>query len=291
MKTRRRSLPAGWYPDSERNVRKQIEGYLAKADVRQHQAQAAVVPHAGWEFSGAIAAEAFATLRMDADVVVVVGGHLGPNDGILAASEEGYETPLGVLSADLRLLDEMRHRLRIADDRHADNTTEVQFPFVKYFFPSARALALRASPSDDAVQLGRVLSEASDRLGRTVVVVGSTDLTHYGSNYGYVPHGSGPHALQWVTEVNDRRFIESLLAGSFRQALQRSHQERSACSAGGAVAAGSYGAARSLAPGLVLRYMTSHDVYPSESFVGYVGIVWPTITNPAHDRSSEGTKP
>ena len=105
-------------------------------------------------------------------------------------------------------------------------------------------------------------------------VAGSTDLTHYGPNYGFLPEGLGDRALQWVRTVNDRRIIDSMLALDTAGAIEKALKERSACSAGGAAAAMSFARARGARSGELLRYMTSSDVYPADSFVGYAGIVF-----------------
>ena len=108
MKIRRRVLPPGWYPGTEEETRETIERYLrdlgGRAAIEAPEGIAGVVPHAGWEFSGRTALEIFLHIRRPVDTIVVVGGHLSPSAGILAAMEEGYETPLGILPADLKLL-------------------------------------------------------------------------------------------------------------------------------------------------------------------------------------------
>jgi hypothetical protein len=208
------------------------------------------------------------------DTIVIIGGHLGPADGILCAFEDSYETPLGLLHADLELLGEIRAALPVTEDHSADNTVEVQLPFVRHLFPHAKVLGMRSSPSHDADRLGKALAKAARRLGKKVGVAGSTDLTHYGASYGFSPAGSGIRALRWVREVNDRRFIESLLAMDFDSALERALKERSACSAGGALAAMSFARENGVREGKLLRYMTSFDVHPADSFVGYAGILY-----------------
>ena len=45
----------------------------------------------------------------------------------------------------------------------------------------------------------------------SILVFGSTDLTHYGPNYGWSPKGYGPEAVKWVKEVNDKKFIDQAL--------------------------------------------------------------------------------
>jgi len=75
-------------------------------------------------------------------------------------------------------------------------------------------------------------------------------------------------------EVNDRRIIESMLALDIDGALDRAVRERSACSIGGAAAAMSFARATGTGPGRLVGYMSSHDVHPDESFVGYAGILY-----------------
>ncbi len=272
---RPRGLPPGWYPSGKAEIVRRIEEFLKAGPEPSPPARAAVAPHAGWEFSGRVACRALRCLPEDTETVVVVGGHLGPEEGILAAFEQGYETPLGPLEADLALLDALRARLQVREDRYPDNTVEIQLPFIRHFLPRARALALRASPSQEAQRLGEVLAACARETGRRAAVVGSTDLTHYGPNYGFTPQGSGAAALKWVREVNDRRLVEALLGLRLEQALELARRERSACSVGGAVAAARFAQELGCSEGRLLEYATSHDVHPSSSFVGYAAIIYP----------------
>jgi AmmeMemoRadiSam system protein B len=274
MRVRRRYLPPGWYPGVEEEARDAIESMERSVGPGPAQGIAGIVPHAGWEFSGGIAFEVLSRISRSMDTIVIIGGHLGPADGILCAFEDSYETPFGPIAADTELLAAIRAALPVAEDRTADNTVEVQLPFVKFLFPRARVLGIRASPSRDADRLGKTLAEAAQSLGRKIGVAGSTDLTHYGPSYGFAPAGSGNKALRWVREVNDRRFIESLLAMEFDTALERALKERSACSAGGALAALSFARENGTTRGKLVRYSTSYDVHPGDSFVGYAGVLY-----------------
>jgi AmmeMemoRadiSam system protein B len=275
MKVRPRSLPPGWYPGGKEQTVRNIEEFSRTLEKPAAGAIAGVAPHAGWSFSGSIACHVFQNIAEDAQTIVVVGGHLAPGSGLLAAFEERYETPLGLLAADLELLELLCDSLPLREDRHADNTVEIQLPLLKYLHPEARALHLRASPSAEALQLGVELAAAAGRLNRKIAVVGSTDLTHYGDNYGFTPRGTGPRAVEWVKEVNDRRIIEALLAMELDEALDLAGSEQSACSVGGAVAAARFAEQAGAARGELLEYRTSYDVSPSPSFVGYAGIIYP----------------
>jgi MEMO1 family protein len=274
MRVRKRYLPPGWYPGAADQAKSAIERMARSLPPHDVNGIAGIVPHAGWEFSGAVAFEVLSRISRSMDTIVIIGGHLGPADGILCAFEDAYETPLGPIEADLSLLEEVRREMPIREDRTADNTVEVQLPFVRYLFPSAKVLGMRASPSQDAGTLGVALAAAARRLGRTIGVAGSTDLTHYGTNYGFCPAGGGEKALRWVRETNDRRFIDAVLAMDFDLALERAARERSACSAGGALVAMSFARECGIQQGSLVRYMTSFEVHPGESFVGYAGILY-----------------
>ena len=280
MKVRPRSLPPGWYPGGRSQTILEIEEFSRSFEKPEKPAVAGIAPHAGWSFSGSIACHVFQSIPRDTDTVVVVGGHLSPHSGLLAAFEEGYETPLGVLESDIELLEVLGNTLSIHEDRFADNTVEVQLPLLKYFHPEARALHMRASPSEEALRLGAELAEAATGLKRKIAVVGSTDLTHYGGNYGFSPHGSGPKALKWVKEVNDKRIVDALLALELDRALEYARGEQSACSVGGAVAAARFAVQTGAEKGELLEYKTSYDVYPGSSFVGYAGIIFPKSGEP-----------
>ncbi len=179
------------------------------------------------------------------------------------------------MPADLELLDCLRQRLQIAEDRWQDNTVEVQLPLLRHLAPHARALGLRVAPSAEALALGEALAACAAQLGRKLAVIGSTDLTHYGPNYGFTPHGKGPEALAWVREHNDRRLLDCLLALEHERALELARREHSACSAGAAVAAARFAELRGAHRGHLLEYATSQDRYPGTSFVGYAAISFP----------------
>lgn len=274
--TRRRGLPEGWYPGSEEGVRRLCATWSA-ACRPVAGACACVAPHAGWSFSGRLAWAAVGSLVGGEELpvtVVVVGGHLPPHAGTYAAPEERYATPLGDITADSELLDFLRGRLTVLQEGEGDNSVEIQLPLVKYHFPRASALWLRVAPSQEATALGSALFEAGGALGRTLRVVGSTDLTHYGPAYRFTPKGSGREAVRWVMEVSDRRMIDALLSMKGDEALALSGSERSACSSGAAVAALTFARLSGARSGTLIDHYTSHDFHPSDSFVGYAGIAY-----------------
>jgi len=277
MRVRERLLPAGWYPGSASGCRAEIEPYVAGVAPLPPGAKVygGIVPHAGWYFSGKAAARVFyLTAKVtQPQVVVVFGGHLGGNSPPLLVTDEAWETPLGNLTLATEFYEPLRKRLTLAEEDPGDNTIEVQLPLVKYFFPNARVLALRSPHSPKAIELGEAVVAVAQELKISLLAFGSTDLTHYGPNYGWAPKGRGPEAVRWVKEVNDQRFIDAALKLDGAAMLQAAQEDQSACSAGGAGAAVAAAKKLGAQKAVLTDYYTSYDVMPGDSFVGYAGIV------------------
>ncbi len=272
-KLRKRRLPEGWYPDTEKGVTGSIKSW-EKINT-ETKARSVVVPHAGWYFSGKIASNTIRLLSDDSSIIVVAGGHLSEYDPVLVAEEESFETPLGNIRNSPDLLDKLFDSEIVTADRVPDNTVEIQLPFVKNFFPSAEIIWLRMPPEAEKVRkISSILTSFENESGKKISVIGSTDLTHYGINYGFMTHGTGEKALSWVKNVNDRNYIDLLLEYKIDESLTHSKSERSACSAGGAALAASFARGSGCSEAELLYYYTSNDIYPSDSFVGYAGIIY-----------------
>jgi AmmeMemoRadiSam system protein B len=276
MNLRRPSLPPGWYPSGA----EEIKQFLGRFD-RPGGALAAIAPHAGWYYSGSLAALAISSLDPGAETVVVAGGHLPTDYPVLIAREDAAAVPLGIIEMDAEFRDILQEELRCETDSFRDNTVEVQLPMVKYFFPDARLVWLRLPPRSSSLEAGNIIACAAARLGRKTVLLGSTDLTHYGDNYGYAPHGRGRKALDWVRNVNDAAFIKAVLEDRPEDALAHAAAMFSACSAGAALACMGFARETQAGPAGLLAYSTSADVGPADggevpdSFVGYAAINWP----------------
>jgi MEMO1 family protein len=277
MRIRERMLPVGWYPASPSACKAEIDTFVAGIMPLPSGTTVfgGIVPHAGWYFSGKAAARVFclAARALQPQVVCVFGGHLGGNSPPLLVTDEAWETPLGELSLATAFYKPLGQRLTLREEYPGDNTIEVQLPFVKYFFPQAKVLALRAPHSAKAMELGQAVAAVAKELRISILAFGSTDLTHYGPNYGFAPKGNGPEAVKWVKEINDRKFIDQALKLDGAGMLKAAAEDQSACSAGGAVAAAALAKTAGARKAALIDYYTSYDVMPSDSFVGYAGMV------------------
>ena len=281
MSRRKRLLPRGWYPFDGKDCKKEIESYIegwSPPSAIPEQGIGGIVPHAGWYFSGKLAARVLHSLKSKRkiDVVILYGGHMGPDDLPRVISEDTCETPLGDIEIQQNLLKKLMNRVKVDKESSSsgDNTIEIQLAMIKYFFPESRLLAVRPPFSIKAVELGKEIARVSREEGLSILAIGSTDLTHYGPNYGFLAKGVGPSSVEWVKRTNDKGFIDRALRMDAEGLLDHALKNDSACSAGAAASAIATSEASGAKKGVLLDYYTSYDIMPDDSFVGYTGIVY-----------------
>jgi AmmeMemoRadiSam system protein B len=239
-----------------------------------------IVPHAGWFFSGEIACNVIAALREEVslDTLIIFGMHLHPASPSYIMPEGAWETPLGELEIDHEIAGELVKRFSFEIETPTrftpDNTIELQLPFIKYFFDTVKIVPMGVPPAQIAIEIGHAAIAIAARLNRRVKVLGSTDLTHYGYNYGFTPQGVGKKALDWVKNSNDRQVIDAILSLDPAKTIQLGLKYKNACCAGAVAAA--IAAAKGLGAhrAAELAYATSYEKSPGDSFVGYTGIVF-----------------
>jgi AmmeMemoRadiSam system protein B len=278
MTTRKRVLPSGWYPASASECKHDIDDLIRGFQPPEGTWRGGVAPHAGWYFSGLAAAKVIKTLSSSGPVdrVVVYGGHLpGPGDPIVY-TEDAWETPFGehpmdsIFARDLVAANEAVE----APSRFADNTVEVQLPFVSHFFPDVPLIAIHSPASDRAVKLGEVIASVLVTKGMSAVFIGSADLTHYGPNYGFSPQGEGNVAVEWVKNQNDRSVIDKALEMDASGVIADARAKHNTCSSGPIASVIASCAKHGISKGNLVEYYTSYDVMPGTSFVGYAAIVY-----------------
>ncbi len=281
MIRRERTLPRGWYPVDGKDCQREIESYLegwTPGQLPSCMGLGGIVPHAGWYFSGKLAARVFYALKLKrkVDVVVLYGGHLSPEDLPRIVIEEAWETPFGDMEIHTSFVRNLMKsvKMRTESPTSTDNTIEVQLAMVKYFFPDAKLVAVRSPLSAHAETLGKEVARIAGRDGISIIAIGSTDLTHYGPNYGFTRKGVGLAPLEWVKKENDSGFIDRALRMDEAGLIKHAVENESACSAGAAVSAMATCKALGAEKGILLDYYTSYDVMPDDSFVGYAGILY-----------------
>ena len=197
MKVRRPAQAGGFYAGTPQSLRAQIEecfthelgpGKLPKIAERSLQNIVGLVcPHAGYMYSGPIAAHGYYNLAMDGkpDIVVIFGpNHYGIGSALSIMKEGVWRTPLGDVEIDAPTANHIlreSHIIDADDSAHVrEHSIEVQLPFLQYLYGSAfkfLPVCFLMQDLESSREVGRAVAKAS--VGKNVLVIASTDMTHY----------------------------------------------------------------------------------------------------------------
>ncbi|HVO78099.1 MAG TPA: MEMO1 family protein [Methanomassiliicoccales archaeon] len=269
MSVRYPAVAGRFYPGKEQALRKEIEscfnhrlgpGRIPVVGKGKGEIVGAVVPHAGYMYSGPVAAHVYAAIAKDGfpDTFVIIGpNHHGLGAGV-AMSVEDFSTPLGVCKVDREMAEKLRPF--VDDDPFAhsqEHSIEVQLPFLQYFRSDITILPITMLFQDyqTASELGSRIAKAGE--GKRIVVIASSDFSHY------VP--------PQVAKRKDSAVIEKILKLD-PKAVETAVMSQDVSMCG-------YGPVMAMLEAVngkdaqLLKYATSGDVSPMDEVVGYAGIV------------------
>ncbi|HUW83905.1 MAG TPA: AmmeMemoRadiSam system protein B [Phycisphaerae bacterium] len=193
----RRSTCAGtWYPAKAADLRRTIDGMLAEAKPPKVEGNpvALIVPHAGLRYSGKVGACAFKALggrHYDRVIVLAISHRVGTwyRGASVPARYAAYETPLGQIPIDQEACQKLlSHSLfrDIAEADEGEHSLEIELPFLQRVLDDFKLVPvlMGSCEAQDYDPMARALLELLDD---QTLLVASTDFTHYGPNYGYLP--------------------------------------------------------------------------------------------------------
>ena len=226
-----------------------------------------ICPHAGYMYSGPVAASAFYELAQDGkpDTVVLMGpNHTGYGSALSMMRQGVWQTPLGSIEIDTQLADRITRETSIIDvDELAhryEHSIEVQLPFLQFLYGNSFKIVpicFLMQDYDSAVEVGRALEEALD--ATNTVVIASSDMTHY--ERAEAAAAKDKAALKAVTELDAKRFYKTIEA-----------QNITACGYAPITALITY-ASGVCAEAEVLNYHNSGDITGDHSsVVGYAAV-------------------
>jgi len=202
-----------WFPADAEKLGRLVDAYLAgPAPDIGGPPVALVVPHAGYPYSGEVAGKAYVTLRGQffGRVILLGPSHQAPVEGASVLGVDAYETPLGRIPVDLSARDALLKCPVVQEQPAAhrgEHSVENQLPFLQRVlgpFKMVEVLVGDLSP-ESRTALADAIRTLID--GRTLLVI-SSDFTHYGPGYGYVPFRDNvPENLK---RLNDRAIQEML---------------------------------------------------------------------------------
>ncbi len=253
-----------FYPGEAEELARTVDDMLAAAETKPRADVGVIlVPHAGYVYSGAVTAEAFAAVSGYAPETVVLFGpsHCMRFPGVAAPAHDAFETPLGALAVDAELVSDVIGKtgtVKYMDEPFGgEHCLEVQMPFIQRVFGDAKIapFLFGAPDADIGYAFGEALGEALT--GRNALVVVTSDLSHY-------------HPYDEAVAL-DKAFIEAFETGDPAVVLETDESGRSEVDAPAAVVAAMVAAkALGYANCEVLLYKNSGDVTGDKSaVVGY----------------------
>jgi AmmeMemoRadiSam system protein B len=252
-----------FYPGSGAELEHQLDGMLHTE--KEITCLGAVVPHAGYIYSGQVAAEVYSRLPKAETYVIIGPNHHGLGSPV-ALSRESWRTPLGVVEPDLELADALSGSI-IDHDETAhlhEHSIEVQIPFLQKRFQGFKILPILMGLQDEqtAVEIGQELSRAIKKLNRSCIVIASSDFTHY--------------EPQETARKVDAKLLEAILNMDVPELYERVYRyDATACGYGPIAATITATAALGAKAGQLLAYATSGDVSGDYSqVVGYAAIAF-----------------
>ena len=188
MNALRKSVIAGsWYPGAPSILRRDIENYFDLVPDLELEGEVVglIAPHAGYTYSGQVAANVYKLIRgKKYDAVIVVGpSHRVAFHGVSIFSRGGYETPLGIVPVAEELAEKIKILsktvVEIPEAHFQEHSVEIQLPFLQIALGDFSFIPLVMG--DQNAKTCRELAEAIYKasLGKKILIVGSSDLSHF----------------------------------------------------------------------------------------------------------------
>ena len=266
----RKPVVAGtFYPGERDKLNKTVSSYLSRAQISDEftnrRVTGIVSPHAGYIYSGPVAAYGFNYLAKEdfESYVVLAPSHRGRFKGASIIPEGFYRTPLGDAEIDSELGKRLEKRdyFGFMQEAHdMEHSLEVQIPFLQAIKPAAKIVPIVIGTTDInlCTIIGEAIAEEINSSGRKCGIIISTDLSHY-------------HSYNEAVKM-DKEFISAL--ESFEEKTIKENIASGKCEAcgEGAVLAGISLAKKLGAEKLkVIKYANSGDTAgPKDQVVGYL---------------------
>lgn len=264
---RRKAAVAGqFYHDSSARLSHQVQQYITYDLPREH-AIGILSPHAGLIYSGAVAGEVYSRISLPETFLLIGPNHTGLGAKVALMSEGEWEIPTGLFSIDERLAQRILSSTPlVSSDSQAhifEHSLEVQLPFIAAFSKGSKIvpLTVMSATLEECMSLGEAIAKAIRGMDYPVVIVASSDMSHYVS--------------ESVARKKDKMAIDRILSLDPKGLFETVRKEQiSMCGYLPAVimlfAAKSLGARGAK----LIKYATSGDISGDyDAVVGYAGII------------------
>ena len=176
-----------FYPGDQATLAKSVSELCSPAAREKQKALVVVSPHAGYVYSGSVAGETFSRVVIPEDVIILGPNHHGYGARVALMEKGSWEMPMGEVPINEELAAEISQVSNVvqndASAHRQEHSLEVQVPFLQFFQKDLTITPLVIShiPFEDCLEVGRAIAEAIRNYGKPVLIVASTDMTHYES--------------------------------------------------------------------------------------------------------------
>jgi AmmeMemoRadiSam system protein B/AmmeMemoRadiSam system protein A len=212
------TLAGTWYKADAGALRADLASYFAKAEVEpKDDVIGLILPHAGYEYSGSTAAYGVKSLGRSYKRVVIIGPtHRLPMEDMFSVPRAtDYETPLGVVPLDVEFIEKLlRYPLfqNVPGAFEDEHSVQIEVPLLQYQLGQFQLVPIVAGQcsAETVAKAGAILSGLVDA---DTLVVASSDFTHYGPRYQYVPFKEDVAENLKKLDMGACEFIQRLDAG------------------------------------------------------------------------------
>ncbi|MDI6784403.1 MAG: AmmeMemoRadiSam system protein B, partial [bacterium] len=275
------SSASKWFPADANELTALVDGFLNKANKVQFDGElvALISPHAGYQFSGQIAANAYKQLKgKQYDTVILLGlAHRYPLSNVAIIAQGEFETPLGKIEIDSELANRIiasSKFITVNPDAHrGEHSIENQLPFLQRTLKKFKIVPILVNRSEVAEPLAKaILTAVEQQKSKKILIVASTDLSH----------------LQYpkLGEAKKTDFI----AISAMESLNPDGLNGIPCGEAGVMTALICAKSLGAKKGIILKYGNSYEITGDRSWVvgyGAIAIIKSEIRNPKSETNQQ----
>lgn len=182
---RKPAVAGMFYPADKKKLASFIQNYYDRFEGPEITCLGLVSPHAGYIYSGGVAAKTYAGIKIPERVIILSPNHTGLGTTASVAPYPAWETPIGNVKTDLDLAEKLVENseyMKFDKTAHAkEHAVEVQIPFLQVKNPDVKIVPITMMPMSIGIahQIGNTIADVIKDTGEPILIVASSDMNHY----------------------------------------------------------------------------------------------------------------
>jgi len=265
-----------FYPADKKELKKQIDNLFKGIEKpKDTKVFGIIAPHAGYYYSGKCAAYAYnAISASEADTFVILGTKHSNAGKDIAVSMQDFKTPLGTAKNDIKFSEKLAE-FGFGDEKahEHEHSIEVQIPFLQSCFKEFMIVPIIVHADiDECKKLAKNIVSVARQLKRKICIIASSDFTHYGASYNFLPFSGSNERIKRKIYRLDSKAINAI-CGLETKKFSEIAGKTTICGASAIITAIEACKLLGAKNGKFLNYYTSADVSGSyDAAVGYASI-------------------